>query len=51
MASLLMGEPLHPKAFSEHYGDDSRRNEISKFKSENLEVLSLLELITLSHYK
>ena len=42
---LLMQEPLHPKAFSERYGEDNRRNEISKFKSENFKVVSLLEEI------
>lgn len=44
-ASLLMHEPLHSRAFSERYGEDNRRNEISKFKSENLKVVSLLEEI------
>lgn len=42
-ASMLMRQPLHPKAFSEHFGMDARREEISKYKSDNLKIVSLLE--------
>jgi integrase/transposase InsO family protein len=42
-ASTFMREPLYPKAFSEHFGVDLRREEIYKYKSENLKIVSLLE--------
>ena len=42
-ASMLMAEPIYPKAFSEHFGDDKRRIEIDKYKSENFKVNSILE--------
>ena len=45
VASMLMGEPLQTKAFSERFGSDIRRDEISKFKLENNKVRSLLEEI------
>ena len=40
---LLVQLPLQAKALSELYGKDKWRNEISKFKSENFKVLSLLQ--------
>jgi transposase InsO family protein/integrase len=46
-ASMLMAEPTYPKAFSKHFGDDFRFDEISKFKTENLEVVSILNEIAL----
>ena len=42
-ASLLMSEPKYPKAFSERYGLDSRREEILAYKSQAYEVVSILE--------
>jgi transposase InsO family protein/integrase len=47
MAAMLMAEPAYPKAFSKHFGDDFRFDEISKFKMENLEVASILNEIAL----
>lgn len=44
-ASLFMNEPLYPKAFSEHIGADTRREEIKKYKTENNKIVSLLEEI------
>lgn len=43
VASILMVEPLHPKAFSEHFGADYRRDEVYRYKAENRKVISLLE--------
>ena len=43
IASMLMAEPKYPKAFSERFGKDPRRNEISKYKLENAKVTSILE--------
>ena len=45
VASKLMIQPQHPKAFSEHYGEDFRRTYINKFKSEANNVISILEEI------
>jgi hypothetical protein len=45
-AAMLMAEPIYPKAFSKHFGDDFRFNEISKFKIENSEVITILNEIT-----
>jgi transposase InsO family protein/integrase len=47
MAAMLMAEPAYPKAFSKHFGDDFRFDEISKFKIENSEVVSILNEIAL----
>jgi len=47
MASMLMAEPTYPKAFSKHFGDDFRFDEISKFKIENAEVVSILNEIVI----
>jgi hypothetical protein len=47
MASMLMAAPTYPKAFSKHFGDDFRFDEISKFKTENSEVVSILNEIAL----
>ena len=33
-ASMLMLEPIYSKAFSEHFGDDFRREHIDQFKNE-----------------
>jgi integrase/transposase InsO family protein len=44
-AAMLMAEPVYPKAFSKHFGDDFRFNEISKFKIENSEVITILNEI------
>ena len=44
-ASFLMCEPLYPKAFTERFGDDIRRDEIMNFKSQNNQVISILEQI------
>ena len=46
-ASLLMSEPKYPKAFSERYGLDFRREEIGAYKSQAYEVVSILEEYTL----
>ena len=45
VASKLMIQTQHPKAFSEHYGEDFRRTYINKFKSEANNVISILEEI------
>ena len=42
-ASLLMREPKYPKAFSNRYGNDYRREEILKYKTQTYEVVSMLE--------
>jgi integrase/transposase InsO family protein len=44
-SSMLMTEPYYPKAFSERYGDGDhkRRLDISKYKSENFKVTSILK--------
>jgi integrase len=42
MASMLMTEPTYPRAFSKHFGNDFRFDEINKFKTENLKVVSIL---------
>jgi hypothetical protein len=47
MASMLMAAPTYPKVFSKHFGDDFRFDEISKFKTENSEVVSILNEIAL----
>ena len=39
---MLMTEPIYPKAFSEHFGDDFRRDEINKFQKENSKVVDIL---------
>jgi len=46
-AAMLMAEPTYPKAFSKHFGNDSRFDEISKFRTENSEVVSILNEIAL----
>ena len=38
-----MVEPKYPKAFSERFGEDPRREEIFKYKLENAKVTSILE--------
>jgi len=43
VASMLMVEPKYPKAFSERFGEDPRREEIFKYKLENAKVTSVLE--------
>lgn len=45
VASKLMIQTQHPKAFSEHYGEDFRHTYINKFKSEANNVISILEEI------
>jgi hypothetical protein len=40
-----MIEPKYSKAFSEHYGTDFRREHIDKFKSQNNEVIRILDEI------
>lgn len=40
-----MREPTYSRAFSQHYGQDRRLTEISRYKSENFKVTSLLEEI------
>jgi len=42
MASQLMIEPIHPKAFSEHFGTDYRLKSINNYKSDNLKIRSIL---------
>ena len=42
VASLLMREPKHPKAFSKHFGYDYRLDDVNEFKSQNQEVVSIL---------
>lgn len=42
-ASLLMRERKYPKAFSKRYGLDSRREEITAYKSETYQIVSVLE--------
>nr|UDP55489.1 putative integrase/recombinase protein [Schizostauron trachyderma] len=44
-AALLMAEPVHHKAFSERFGSDKRRDDISNFKAQNNKVISILEQI------
>ena len=43
IASMLMVNPKYPKAFSERFGEDARRKEMSKYKLENSRVTSILE--------
>ena len=43
VASMLMVEPIHSKAFSERFGKDSRREKVEQFKSENSRVVGILE--------
>ncbi len=45
VASQLMLEPIYSKAFSEHYGVDFRRDHIEQFKSQNNDIISLLDEI------
>jgi len=42
-ASIFMEQPLHPKAFSERFGADFRRNLITDYKNENVKIIKLLE--------
>jgi transposase InsO family protein len=43
IASMFMVDAKYPKAFSERFGEDSRRKEIYKYKLENSKVTSVLE--------
>lgn len=43
VASILMVDAKYPKAFSERFGEDSRRKEINRYKVENSKVTSILE--------
>lgn len=43
VAAKLMIEPRYPKAFSEHFGQDFRRNYINKFKEQSDEVVNALD--------
>ena len=45
VASQLMVEPTYSKAFSELFGPDFRRQHIDQFKSENNNVISILDEI------
>lgn len=40
-----MREPDYSKSFPEHYGEDFRRDSITKYKSENNNVISILDEI------
>ena len=42
VASQLMVEPEHPKAFSTHFGEDSRLDYISKYKNERIQISNIL---------
>jgi len=42
-AAMLMIEPKYPKAFSEQFKTDSRASEVKRFRSENNQVISLLD--------
>ena len=42
-ASVLMHEPRYPKAFSERFGYDYRREDIKEYKTEVSQVVSILE--------
>lgn len=42
-AAIFMTDPKYPKAFSEHFGDDIRRLEIDRYKTENKKVIDLLQ--------
>lgn len=42
-ASMLMVDPFHTKAFSEHFGKDVRRESIEQFKLENSKVIGVLQ--------
>lgn len=42
-ASMFMVEPIHTKGFSNRFGEDQRRGEINRYKSENAKVVSILE--------
>lgn len=44
-ASMLMVEPTYSRAFSDYYGEDFRREEINKYKSENKDVVNILDEI------
>lgn len=45
IASMLMTEPNYPKAFSEVYGNDFRREYIDQYKLESIGVTSILDEI------
>lgn len=45
VVSMLMTEPEYPKAFSKLYGPDFRRDAIDQFKSQNNDVISILDEI------
>lgn len=44
-ASMLMNEPKYPRAFSDKFGPDSRREHIYEFKRQSQEVIKVLEEI------
>ena len=44
-ASMLMVEPTYPKAFSELYGHDFRREHVDEFKLQSSQVVSILDEI------
>jgi hypothetical protein len=44
---MLMTEPEYPKAFSEHYGPDYRRDHINQYKLQANNLISIIdELVT-----
>ena len=43
VASILMPQPEYSKAFSERFGTDIRRDDITEYKYKNLEVINLLQ--------
>ena len=43
VASRLMPDPIYPKAFSHHFGNDPRLLEVEKFRSHSEKVVKLLE--------
>ena len=45
VASHLMIEPLYSKSFSEHYGEDFRRDRIDQYKHQSNNVISILDEI------
>jgi len=51
VASQLMVEPIYSKAFSEHYGVDFRRDHIEQFKSQNNDIISILDEIAAKQAK
>lgn len=42
MASQLMIEPSHPKAFSKHFGTDFRLEHVAQYKNDNHQIRNIL---------